>query len=61
MAVDSIDEIAGVIEGWRRRWRATQALPYEGDDEAIARYGQPAQAAALAALLDGAVQGTVKR
>jgi hypothetical protein len=55
VAVDSIDEIAGVIDAWRQRWRVTQALPYEGNDAVIARYGQPAQAAALAALLDGAV------
>ena len=56
VAVDSIDEAAGVIDRWLREWCATGTLPYEADESAIALYAQPRQAATLAGLLDRALE-----
>jgi hypothetical protein len=53
---DSVADVAAVLEGWLRIWRPGVTLPYHGDENAIAHYAQPRQAAVLARLLDRAVE-----
>jgi len=57
----TVDEVTRVLDGWLRTWQATRALPYEADRDAIDRYAQPQQAAALGALLDRAVEEAAAR
>jgi glycosyltransferase involved in cell wall biosynthesis len=52
----SVDAAAAILTQWLDSWRATGALPYEGDRNEIERYSQPRQAASLGALLDRAVE-----
>jgi hypothetical protein len=55
VTANTADEGARVIEGWLSTWRETGSVPYGGDANEIARYGQPRQAATLGTLLDRAV------
>jgi hypothetical protein len=55
VTVDSAAEAAGVLTEWLVAQRNTGGLPYSGDRDEIARYGQPRQAEALAGLLERAV------
>jgi len=52
----TVDEVAHILDEWLRTWRETLALPYDADRDAIERYAAPRQAAALATLLDRAVE-----
>jgi hypothetical protein len=55
VTADAVGEIAAVLANWLAVWERGESLPYEGNATAIARYGQPLQAAALGRLLDRAV------
>jgi hypothetical protein len=55
VAVDSAADAAAVLDGWLQAWQAGGDVPYSGDAAAIARYGQPRQAAILDGLLNQAV------
>jgi hypothetical protein len=57
ITADSAEAAASVLARWIAAWRATGAVPYDGDRDEIALYSQPRQAAALARLLDRAVDG----
>ena len=52
----SAEAAAAVLTRWIDVWKSTGALPYDGAREEIDRYSQPRQAAALGALLDGAIE-----
>ena len=55
VTVDTPADASRVLSDWLVAQRTTGRLPYAGDPDEIARYGQPRQAAALADLLDRAV------
>jgi len=55
VAVDTVEEVAVVLDQWLQAWARDGTLPYDPDLDEIARYAQPRQAAKLAALLDRAV------
>jgi glycosyltransferase involved in cell wall biosynthesis len=55
VTVDSVDDAVRVFTEWLEAQRTTGRVPYAGDPDEIARYGQPRQAAALARLLERAV------
>ena len=52
----SADAAARVLAQWLSEWERTGSIAYAGDREEIERYSQPRQAAALAQLLDRAVE-----
>jgi hypothetical protein len=55
---DSAEAAAVLLTQWLDAWRATGLVPYAGNSEVIARYGQPRQAAVLGGLLDRALAAT---
>lgn len=56
ITAESPETAAAVLTQWLTAWTDTGTLPYNGVRDEIERYGQPRQAAALAALLDRAVE-----
>lgn len=52
----SADAAAAVLAQWLAEWERTGSIAYYGDRAEIERYSQPRQAAALARLLDRAVE-----
>jgi hypothetical protein len=55
ITAESAETAAAILTQWLTAWKNTGTLPYSGVRDEIERYGQPRQAAALASLLDRAV------
>jgi len=58
---ESAEAAAAIIAQWLDAWSTTGTLPYDGNRSEIERYSQPRQAAALAGLLDRAVDRRASR
>jgi len=52
VALSSVEEIVELLDRWLNEWARTGTVPYGGDRNVIAEYGQPRQVGTLARLLD---------